>query len=316
MAEARTDAVPALEELVLRLPVGPVPVLRSRPTGDVVGRLLLVPGYTGGAEDHRLLVPELAARGVDAVALTQRGQPGAVRPEEQSAVCPEEQGAGRPEEQSGVRPEQAGADVEEAARSYALADLAQDVHDAAAALAARDDGWSAPVHLLGHSFGGVVAGEAALLDPSRWRGLVLLCSGPHGWPGRTDDQVAVLEREGTAAALWAHLAALEGLEPPPDEAAAAWRGRVLGTSPGQLLAAARVLGGHEDRSDALRATGLPVLVAHGETDAAWPQADQRAMAERVGAAYAVLPGGHSPNEDAPAATAALLAEHVRAAAGD
>ncbi|WP_298989024.1 alpha/beta fold hydrolase [uncultured Pseudokineococcus sp.] len=285
-------AQPALEDVVLDLPVGPVPVLRSRPAGDVVGRLLLVPGYTGGRVDHRLLVPELAARGVDAVALTQRGQPGAVRPEGE------------------------GADVEEAARSYALPLLARDVHDAAAALAALDDGWAAPVHLLGHSFGGVVAGEAALLDPSRWRGLVLLCSGPHGWPGRMADQVAVLEREGTAAALWAHLAAPEGLEPPPDGAAAAWRERVLGTSPGQLLAAARVLGSHEDRSDALRGTGLPVLVAHGETDAAWPQEDQRAMAERVGAAYAVLPGGHSPNEDAPAATAALLAECVRGAAGD
>lgn len=285
------DALPALEDTVLDLPVGPVPVLRARPAGDVVGRLLLVPGYTGGRVDHRLLVPELAARGVDAVALTQRGQPGAVRPEGDER------------------------DVRVAARSYVLADLARDVHDAAAALAALDDAWAAPVHLLGHSFGGVVAGEAALLDPSRWCGLVLLCSGPHGWPGRTDDHVAVLEREGTAAALWSHLAAAGGLEPPPDAAAAAWRERVLATSPGQLLAAARVLGTHVDRSEALRATGLPVLVAHGETDDAWPQADQRAMAERVGAAYAVLPGGHSPNEDAPAATAALLAEHVRAAAG-
>lgn len=295
MAEPGAATPDGVEELVLPLPVGPVPALRARPSGEPRGRLLLVPGYTGGAEDHRLLLPELAARGVDAVALTQRGQPGAVRPEADAA------------------------EVEQAACSYALPLLAQDVHAAAAALAALDEDWAAPVHLLGHSFGGVVAGEATLLDPARWRGLVLLCSGPHGWPGRAQDQVDVLEREGTALALWRHLAVGDGLDPSPDAAldpgAAAWRGRVLGTAPGQLLAAARVLRDHEDRSDALRATGLPVLVAHGRDDAAWPQEDQRAMAERAGAAYAVLPGGHSPNEDAPAATASLLAEHVRAAAG-
>lgn len=298
MVEGSGAGAPAgVEELVLALPVGPVPALRARPSGEPGGRLLLVPGYTGGQEDHRLLLPELAARGVDAVALTQRGQPGAVRPEG---------GAGR-------------SDVRAAAGAYALPALARDVHDAAAALAALDAGWAGPVHLLGHSFGGVVAGEAALLAPERWRGLVLLCSGPHGWPGRTDDQLDVLQREGTAVALWRHLAEREGIDPSPDAVvdagAAAWRGRVLATSPGQLLAAARVLRDHEDRSEALRATGLPVLVAHGEDDAAWPQEDQRAMAERVGAAHAVLPGGHSPNEDAPAATAALLAEHVLAAAG-
>ena len=57
------------------------------------------------------------------------------------------------------------------------------------------------------------------------------------------------------------------------------------------------------------ATGLPVLVVHGEDDDAWSPAVQADMAERLGAAYAVVPDAvHSPAVEQPEATAkALLA---------
>ena len=58
-----------------------------------------------------------------------------------------------------------------------------------------------------------------------------------------------------------------------------------------------------DETDELRATGVPVLVAHGATDDAWPPEEQRRMAERLGASYVSIAGSvHSPACEAPEAT--------------
>jgi pimeloyl-ACP methyl ester carboxylesterase len=62
-----------------------------------------------------------------------------------------------------------------------------------------------------------------------------------------------------------------------------------------------------DETEELRATGVPRLVAHGETDDAWSPGEQRRMAERLGAAYASIAGSvHSPACEAPDATVETL----------
>jgi pimeloyl-ACP methyl ester carboxylesterase len=261
----------------LRLSAVELTALRARPAGEARATALLVPGFTGSKEDHRVLLPLLAERGIDAWAISQRGQG-------DSQALPR---------------------VED----YALDLLAEDVHEVAALI-------GGPVHLLGHSFGGTVAAAAAVHEPAAFASLTLLCSGPHGWPGRKDDLRARLLAAGGAADLWSldnpalawALAQGEPVELDPE--AEFHRQRSLATSTAQLIAAIDILADPADVTPALAATGLPVLVAHGELDlTAWPQSWQRRTADQLGGRYAVLPGAaHSPNLETPEATADLLAD--------
>jgi pimeloyl-ACP methyl ester carboxylesterase len=261
----------------LRIGVGELTALHAAPSGPSRGTALLVPGFTGSKEDHRVLLPLLAERGFDAWAISQRGQG-------DSVSLPR-------------------------VADYGLDLLAGDLHQVV-------DLIGGPVHLLGHSFGGTVASAAAVADPARFRSLTLLCSGPHGWPGRKADLRARLLAAGGAADLWSldnpelawSLAQGEPVELDPE--AEFHRQRSLATSTAQLIAAIDILADTTDVTPALAATGLPVLVAHGEhDDIAWPQSWQRRTAEQLGGRYAVLPGAaHSPNLEAPAATADLLAD--------
>ena len=78
-------------------------------------------------------------------------------------------------------------------RDYALEEEAADVVRVARLL---DDG--APVHLVGHSLGGVIVRAAAIQDPSAFRDVVQFCSGPYGWPYRKVTEPAVTEGARTA----------------------------------------------------------------------------------------------------------------------
>jgi pimeloyl-ACP methyl ester carboxylesterase len=130
------------------------------------------------------------------------------------------------------------------------------------------------VHLVGHSLGGLVAREAVVRQPDSFASLTMLCSGPGG---RRDSH--------------------------RDDA------RLAATSDPALIGGARILQTAPDTTDAVVATHVPVLVAHGDADDAWPIADQYDMAVRLGAEYRVVPGaGHSPNIDNPGVTARFLSE--------
>ncbi|GAA1725801.1 alpha/beta hydrolase [Isoptericola hypogeus] len=272
--------------LVLDVPVGPLTALRAVVPDGVERRAvaLLVPGFTGSREDHRLLLPLLAARGVEAWTYSQRGQADSAAP----------RGVG----------------------AYRLDDFTDDALDVAAVVAA--DAGIAPgaLHLLGHSFGGTVAAATAVREPGAFASLTMLCSGPHGWPGRKDAERARLLAAAGQVDLWsldnpdlarrlaADPAALDAL----DDDARFHRDRSIATSVDNLLGAIDVLADIHDVTPDLAATALPVLVAHGVDDAAWPQPWQRAMAERLGARHAVIDdAGHLPNVENPAATADLLA---------
>jgi pimeloyl-ACP methyl ester carboxylesterase len=87
------------------------------------------------------------------------------------------------------------------------------------------------------------------------------------------------------------------------------RDRMLLSSAPALQGMADALTGEPDRVDALRATGVRVLVLHGEADDAWLPPQQAEMAERLGAEHVVVPGAqHSPAvENADATAKALVA---------
>ncbi|MEO6200390.1 MAG: alpha/beta fold hydrolase [Cryobacterium sp.] len=262
-----------VEVLALTLPVGRLTALRSAPVGAERGVVLFVPGFTGSKEDFQGFLPLVAADGWDAWAYSQRGQADSVAPI--------------------------------GTANYTLEALAHDLVEVADLI-----GHGRPVHLVGHSLGGVVGRAAAIASPSSFADVVLLCSGPYGWPGR-NAQNAALVRDSGSSAWWDRdnpgLVGRPDGELTPDQAFA--RMRLASTSDDNLLGGARILADETDTTAELAATGLPVLVAHGVDDGAWPQKWQRDMAARLDAPYAVIPGAaHSPQRENPDATAAVLTD--------
>lgn len=254
---------------------GHLAALEARP-GSYASAVLMVPGFTGSKEDFLAVLPALAGAGHRVVAVDQRGQHESPHSPEPSA--------------------------------HDLAALAGDVLAAAAGLG------EARVHLLGHSFGGLVARAAVLRSPGAFASLTLLCSGPAAIPPpRAHDlprliaALPVLDLATIHAEMRSLERARSGVERPA-EVEAFLRRRFLSSSPVSLRRMAEHLLGEPDRVDELAATGLPVHVAYGERDDVWPPAAQHGMARRLGARESVLPGAvHSPAVEAPAATAAALA---------
>jgi pimeloyl-ACP methyl ester carboxylesterase len=270
-----------VEVLELDVPVGVLTALRARPGGAARGTALLVPGFTGSKEDFLPLLPLLAAHGWDAWAFSQRGQADSAAP------------AGE--------------------ERYTLDRFAGDVLQVAALVAGSTG--RAGVHLLGHSFGGTVARAAAIRGGREvFEDLTMLCSGPHGWPGRKAAEETRLRGAGKQVDLWTldqpEIARIARRDPGRLSPAERFvRERSMRTSVDGLLGAIDVLADPADSTPELAATTLPVLVAHGAFDNAWPQEWQRTMAERLGARYETVPGaGHLPNEEQPAATADLLSD--------
>ena len=246
---------------------------RGRPGGAPV---LLVPGFTGSKEDFIAVLAPIADAGHRVVALDLRGQY-------------ESSGDGDPS-------------------SYDVKALAEDV-----LAVARHVG--EPVHLVGHSFGGLVARAAALGDPGALRSLTMLSSGPAAVPHPSASNLELIARALPVMDLESIWTAKRQMEahhetdlPPPDIEDFLHR-RFVASSPVGLLRLAEQLLTEEDRVDELAMVDLPVLVAYGPGDDAWPPALQAEMARRLGARVAVIDGaGHSPAAEQPAATVAALVE--------
>jgi len=235
--------------------------------------VLLVPGYTGSKEDFAPLLTGIAAAGHHAVALDLPGQ----------------------HESSGP--------VDAAA--YSVEALSRTVLEVAGLLG------DSPLHLLGHSFGGLVARAAVLAAPARMRSLTLLASGPAALDGPRVQRMNALRPVLAAGGMAAVHAALEAEDPRaagmPPELRAFLRRRFLTSTPAGLTGMGDALLAEPDRVPELRATGVPVLVAYGEYDDAWSPAVQADMAHRLGARHEVVPGAvHSPAVEAPLRTLKVL----------
>jgi pimeloyl-ACP methyl ester carboxylesterase len=256
------------------------------PAGTAVrGTALLAPGFMGSKEDFIALLEPLAAAGFRTVAVDGRGQ----------------------HETGGPRDESAYTQQELAADVFAQTD------------AVRGEG---PVHLLGHSFGGLVARAAVLSTTARahpdaplpWTSLTIMSSGPGAIDAsqqvRTKqliDVLPVIDME----SVWQLMQELEAEtvgEPGDTRALAEFlHRRWLGNVPEQLIVTGRQLLSEPDRVDELAAVPLPKLVISGAVDYAWPIRWMDEMAVRLSARRVVIQGAeHSPNAERPAETAAAL----------
>jgi pimeloyl-ACP methyl ester carboxylesterase len=265
-----------------QLPGGTIAALDTdspAPSGAGLDRrvVLLVPGYTGSKEDFLPLLRPLADAGYRAVAIDQRGQ-------YESAWAADPTG-------------------------YRIEALAGDVCRLAAELGA-----DSPVHLVGHSLGGLVGRAAVLAGPGLFGSFTLMSSGPAAVTGQRrtmlDVGELVLAREGMVG-LWEQLEASAQADPKYARSSPALRAflrtRFMATDPVGLRVMGDALRTLEDRTAELARTGLPMLVLHGESDDAWAPAVQAAMARQLGATYAVIAAAaHSPAVENPAATVNTL----------
>ena len=263
---------------------------------------LLVPGYTGSKEDFLAILDLLADDSRHVIAIDLRGQF-------------ETAGAGDP-------------------AGYAAAALGADVLAIMQATGAR--------HLVGHSYGGLIAREAVLAGTGAdFASFTLMSSGPGALTGpRAEDLRAMLAALGVGdgtqtdggrtdggrtdqAALRAGIAELwrAHLEPQavtagiPGHIVAFLRRRMLGNDPdGLVLMAAHMLAAPDRTAELARLDQLPMLVIYGENDNSWSPAAQENMARRLGARRLCIPAAvHSPAVEAPATTASALTQFWDAA---
>jgi pimeloyl-ACP methyl ester carboxylesterase len=270
------DLPPGVRATKVSTPAGPLAALRADADPATRPPVLMVPGYTGSKEDFIAVLEPIAAAGHPVLAIDQRGQ----------------------FESPGVDDPSA----------YDIETLADDVR-----VAIRELGGG--VHLVGHSFGGLVARAATIADPASVRSLTLMDSGPAAVPPPADTNIGLMAQAvpqldlETIWGLKRQIEAQTETDPPPPDIEAWMHDRFVANHPAGLLRLAEQLLGVTDLTDELTATGVPVLVLYGEDDDVWLPDVQAAMARRLGAPVVAVPDvGHSPAANAPGRTADALLE--------
>ena len=287
MSTPRTLLLPdGVHQVTVETARGAFAALEALPAAGVAerGPALLVPGYTGSKEDFLAILAPLAAAGRRVLAIDMRGQ-------YQSPAAPGPDG-------------------------YRVAALAADLAVIADWLPTGEQ----PIHLLGHSFGGLVAQDFAVGHSHLIGSLTLMSSGPGALTGpRAAVLRAVLasldaDAPGGLAAgirrLWdtemEPAAVADGI---PADIIDFLRTRMLSSCPTGLTTMATELLACPDRTAEVAQLPAPGLVLYGEDDDAWAPAIQDDMAHRLGAHRVCIPGAaHSPAVEAPATTASILTE--------
>ena len=233
----------------------------SAPGGAGENRALLVPGYTGSKEDYSTVLPFLGEAGWDVLAYSQRGQGGSAAPA----------GLG----------------------AYGMSDFVGDLIAVAEAWA----GTTGRVHLVGHSFGGIVARAAVVKRPDLFASVTLFCSGRavYDWM----NTLPILDPLPTGPGARQQVLRTYFPDMKFDEPGVGWeefqRIRALDTASENLVGIARILSQLRPDTPALAATGVPVHVLYGDQDEIWPPSWYAEEAADLGARESVIRGGtHSP----------------------
>lgn len=256
---------------------GEFAALDALPDAEPIGTALFVPGYTGSKEDFAPLVDLLCDKGFRVVAIDQRGQY-------------ESPGQEHPEH-------------------YSADELGRDVVSIAHEL-------GTPLHLVGHSFGGLVARAAVVADPAAFSTVTLMSSGPSELP--EGPRRSIIE----ASEPHLHTMGLERIydlgqerlaqdpswQAPQEPLRSFLRDRFTTGSPHALEHMGRTMLTEPDRVEQLRATGVPAMVLYGRYDNAWSPEAQSDMALRLGAREVIVEDAmHSPAIENALDTAAALA---------
>ena len=239
------------------------PTISAASSPDAAGenRALLVPGYTGSKEDYAPVLPFLGDAGWDTLAYSQRGQGGSAAPA----------GLG----------------------AYGMSDFVGDLIAVAEAWA----GTTGRIHLVGHSFGGIVARAAVVKRPDLFASVTLFCSGRavYDWM----NTLPILDPLPTGPGARQQVLRTYFPDMNFDEPGVGWaefqRIRALDTASENLVGIARILSQLRPDTPALAATGVPVHVLYGDQDEIWPPSWYAEEAADLGARESIIRGGtHSP----------------------
>ena len=244
------------------------PAMSAASAPGVAGRsrALLVPGYTGSKEDYAPVLPFLGEAGWDVLAYSQRGQGGSAAPA----------GLG----------------------AYGMSDFVGDLIAVAEAWA----GTTGRVHLVGHSFGGIVARAAVVKRPDLFASVTLFCSGRavYDWM----NTLPILDPLPTGPGARQQVLRTYFPDMNFDEPGVGWaefqRIRALDTASENLVGIARILSQLRPDTPALAATCVPVHVLYGDQDEIWPPSWYAEEAADLGAHESIIRGGtHSPQLQLP-----------------
>ena len=250
---------------------------------------ILVPGFTGSKEDFLAILQQLAAARRRVLALDLRGQYETCGPDDPEA--------------------------------YTIAELGFDIAaviDAVSGHVTGNGSAALGVHLVGHSFGGLVVRESVLAGASGITSLTFMSSGPGRLTGLAAAELAQLTgsldsgspevMRRTIRHIWDTILAPQAAVGIAPEIVAFLRDRMLRNSPVGLRVMGEYLLSAPDRTAELAelADNL-MLVLYGEDDDKWEPAAQEEMAARLDAERVCIPAAaHSPAVDAPETTASAL----------
>jgi pimeloyl-ACP methyl ester carboxylesterase len=238
------------------------------PNGAHTADVVLVHGFTGSKEDFFDVAPLIADAGFRVLTFDNRGQ-------HESSHSKRSDG-------------------------YSMPALGRDVIEIAEAFQFKKP------HLLGHSFGGLIAQQAMKIAPESWSSLTLMCSGPGG---RTDwlkePQFENLNND-TKSEIWKRVLEQDRIGNIRFELL---KKRWLASDASSTMIYRNHLLTQQSLIPEIAKLKISSHVIYGENDDAWPIEEQNDMALELRAKLTVLPDcGHCPNEENPRPLAQALVD--------